>query len=221
MKTWKKAYRLPLYLSIAALLSACGANPYHESAMEEETTVPGASTSTPDTSTDTSGTGTTTTSDLLPSLKYSFSVTGSKGTKPAYSVTVNTDNLLKVKITAEAAAPQTMSGFTANYGCVTYIVTALGEPVYTETLTTGAANNFNCRNAPTSQVIDFSDRLQPGHGAVSIEVRASQYDFYWNTCVANPWAYPYGCQMYYPLYNVYQNHQVRGKLAIQVNGTTL
>ncbi|MCM2279508.1 MAG: hypothetical protein NDJ89_15640 [Oligoflexia bacterium] len=220
--TWNPSRSLggALALGLALALSACGSNPYHESALAEEGVIPGTITDTTGT-TVSNPTPVTTDPNLLPSLKYSFDVTGSKGSKPVYSVTVQTDNLLKVKLTSEAAGAQTLSGFTANYDCVTYTISALGNSVTTSTLSAGGTVSVNCPNAPTNQVIDFSDRLQPGHGPVTIEVRADRYDFYYKSCLSQPWLYGWNCMYYYPLYNVYQNHIVRGKLAIQVNGTNL
>jgi hypothetical protein len=138
---------------------------------------------------------------------------------------VTTDNLLKVKVTAGSAANVIPgSNFSATYGCVTYKVSALGQTIVTNTLSPNGGNSI-CPNASESQTIDFSSRLSSGHGAVTITVQPSGYDFYCQGCLTYPWlynAYPYGyysCAMYCPLKTVYKNHGVTGTLSIQVNGT--
>lgn len=209
----------------AFLVAGCGSS---VSEPAPTTTTTSAQTSaTNSTSTSPAPLPTTSTNNLLPPVQESFTVTGSGGTNPTYSVTVDTDNLLQVQITAGAATNVIPgSNFSANYGCVTYNVTALGQTVTTNTLGVNGGNSI-CPNAPSSQTIDFSSRLTPGHGAVAITVSASGYDFYCQGCLMDPAlydAYPYGpysCSMYCPLHTVFKNHGVTGTISVQVNGTSL
>jgi|GEM_PF-1712989 len=191
--------------------------------------------STTDTTTDGSGTtGSSTTSEsVLPAITESFTVSGSSGTSPSYTTTVNTDNLLKIKVTAGGAGQITDPnyGFSGTYGCVSYKVTVLGSTQTTKLLAVGSQSDMlsaiNCPGASTSQVLDFSGRLTSGHGSITVKVEAAAYDFYCRGCETYPWlynAYPYGaysCSLYCPSRPVYQTHTVTGNLDIQVNGTSL
>lgn len=174
------------------------------------------------------------TENPLPPIMETFTITGSLGTQPVASVEVDTDNLLKVKITPGAAGPladpNQSSNFTANYGCVSYTITVLGRTEH-PTLRVGAGSPA-CPGAPESYTIDFSNRLSPGHNSVTVQVSNPRYDFYYLSCVPQPWLYgvsPYQpfyyieseCRTKYGMYNVYKNHTVTGTLEIQVNTTSL
>jgi hypothetical protein len=157
----------------------------------------------------------------------SFTLTGSGGTSPTYSFTVNTDNILKVQVTPGAATNVIPgSNFSATYECVSFNVTALGQTLSTGTLSVSGGNSI-CPGAPTSKTLDFSSRLTSGHQAVTVTIQATGYDFYCQGCLTYPWlynAYPYGyysCSMYCPLHTVYKNHGVTGSMSIQINGTSL
>lgn len=165
--------------------------------------------------------------NLLPPIRANFTLTGASGTSPSHSVTVTTDNILKIRINSGSASQLAVPGysnFSAQYNCITYIVNVLGQDTQTQTL---SVNGGNCSGAEDSQVIDLSNRLTPGHGSVTITVRAGSYDFYCTSCLSQPWlynAYPYGpysCSYYCPLKTVYKTHTVTGSLDIQVNGTSL
>lgn len=173
----------------------------------------------------------------FPAITQSFSVTGSGGTLPSFSTNVSTDNILKVQVEAAAgdriSLPGQYSNFEANYGCVTYTVTALGQSKTTKVLavpagTTGPASSYLCSGAPSKEVLDFSGRLGPGHNSVTIQVVAAGYDFYCKHCYEsyqlpyymNPY-FPNGCASYCPVKSVFKNHTVNGNLSIQVNGTGL
>lgn len=217
-------------LGLILFASACGGQPYAE---------PAALTPPPSSSGGSSGGGSGgsggISTNFTPAITFSFSVTGSGGTSPAYvTPIINTDNILKVKIStgmSDRLSIPTYSNFTANYNCVTYTVTALGKSVTTEPLSPNEMGSPLCPNASDSQVIDFSDRLGPGHGPVTITVDRTRYDFYcqlWTQCQADPFSptcyysfYPATHSMYCPLRTVYRNHTVTGNLAIQVNGSSL
>jgi hypothetical protein len=121
------------------------------------------------------------------------------------------------------------SNMSATYGCVSYNVTVSmtggSQTLSTGTLAVGGGNSI-CPNAPTSTILDFSNRLTTGHGNITVSIAATGYDFYCQSCLSYPWmfnAYPYGyysCNMYCPLHTVYMNHGVTGTMDVQVNGTT-
>ncbi|MBU6376264.1 MAG: hypothetical protein KGQ59_09735, partial [Bdellovibrionales bacterium] len=127
-----------------------------------------------------SGSGSAPTS---PAFSFDFQVTGPGGTTPSYTASsVNTDNLLVVRISARPAGELSLAGgqysrFTANYGCVAYEVTALGKTLSTGILSV-TANNPLCPGAPSYADLNFSDRLASGHHAVNVQVTKVYYDFY-------------------------------------------
>lgn len=169
----------------------------------------------------------------LPAITESFTVSGVNGTSPSYTTTVDTDNVLRIKVTAEAAGQVTdpTYGFSGTYSCVSYKVTVLGSTQTTKLLAVGSNTDllagYNCPGAAGSQILDFSSRLTPGHGTITVKVEASSYDFYCRGCESSPWlynAYPYGpysCSLYCPSRPVYKTHTVTGTLSIQINGTHL
>lgn len=224
-------YRFSATVALSAvLLTSCGATSYKETSMnstQAQSTYTGGNTSTGGTTGNTGSTGTTGDTSSYPAFTTTFTLTGSSGTSPSYSYTVQTDNLLKVKVTAGAATNVIPgSNFSATYECVSYNVTAMGQTLSTGTLSVSGGNSI-CPNAPTSKTLDFSSRLTSGHGDVTVKIVATGYDFYCQSCLTYPWmfnAYPYGyysCSMYCPLKTVYQNHGVTGTMDIQVNGTSL
>lgn len=226
-------YKSLITVAVLAMgLGACGGTPYKEAATAGN--IPGTSMGgTPSDNTTGSNGGTTSgssgdTSNFLPAYQESFSINGQGGVTPSYSTTVNTDDTLKVKITAGSAGNNAVPGMYTNasapYQCVQYNVTVLGKTAATGRLSV-SGNSPLCPGAPSSAVIDFSARLTPGHGPVTITVEATEYDFYCLQCYANPSLYTtygyYSCNMYCPMHSVYKNHTVTGTMAIQVNGTTL
>jgi len=110
------------------------------------------------------------------------------------------------------------SNYQATYGCVRYTIEVGGKSVTTNTLAVDGQNDL-CPNAPTSQIIDFSDRAV-GVTSTSVKVTAVRYDYY---CRLLYMGYIYSG--YYntycgsSLYSVYRNHTVTGTLEIQTNGT--
>lgn len=166
--------------------------------------------------------------NTLPPITSSFTVTGAQGQTPSHEFTVTTDNLLKVKVIAGPASQATIPGsnFSASYNCVRFRVTVLGQSTDTGLLSVGNGG-YACQGSPSEKTLDFSSRLTAGHGAVTIKIEATGYDFYWQGCSSYPWlygAYPYGpysCNNYYPTYTVFKNHTVTGTLSVQVNGTSL
>jgi len=170
----------------------------------------------------------------LPALTTSFQMTGEDGETPNFSVPpVATDNLLKVKIKAEAGSNlsiPTYSGFTANYTCLSFKVSLFFETndgwvksssVRTQTLRVGS--NSWCPDSLEEDTIDFSAYLTSGHGRVGIFISEPKYDFYCK--IAYSPAYYW---LFYPIndnycvtYPVYKNHTVNGRVDVQINGTGL
>jgi hypothetical protein len=169
--------------------------------------------------------------NLLPPITTSFSVTGPEGTTPSFSTTVDTDDILRIKITSDSAGKVSLPGygFYAEYDCVKYTIQVMGDTITTNVLSVNNGNQggypapWGCYGAPTSQVVDVSARLSPGHGPVKITVKAEGYDFYCKLCESQtPYNYwPNSCATYCPMRGVYKTHTVKGKLDIQVNGTSL
>lgn len=231
-----------ILLSIAINLTACGKartiTTSGEAPQTPSTTVPSSNPS-PNTTNGspdgniTDSNGTQANENALPPITESFTVSGASGTTPYYTTTVNTDNLLKIKITAGDAQQITdpSYGFSATYSCVSYKVTVLGSTQQTKLLAVSSQADVlaaaNCPGAANHQVLDFSSRLSPGHGPITITVEAASYDFYCRGCQTYPWfynAYPYGaysCSLYCPSRPVYKTHTVTGNVTIQVNGTYL
>ncbi len=168
----------------------------------------------------------TTTSSTNPAYTYSFTETGIGGTSATYTTpAILTDTVLQVTVTAASAGALSLatgySNFTANYGCISYNVTVLGQTMTTNILSPNPGYDENCPEAASSQMLDFSSRLTPGHGAVTVEISNPAYDFYcqmWES--GYPGIYnPYTYNDYCPLRAVYKTHTVAGSLSIAVDGS--
>jgi hypothetical protein len=214
-----------LALALAATLTACGSSSYTTGTTSAATTPAAAATGTPFTTTTT---GSTTATNQLPSIDESFTLAGTRGGSGGASsatYTVSTDNLLQVTVTAGTAGSLTVPGygFSAQYECVTYNITVLGQTVTTNALSATAGEEYtpDCPGAANSQMIDFSSRLTTGHGAVQVTVASNTYDFDCISC--NEYyaygIYPYGCANYCPMDLVFKNHTVTGTLSIAINGS--
>jgi len=219
MKNFKRSLGSVALLALAGLSIGCGRTTYETPDVDGDTqpSIPNPyPTVTP------SPTPSPTPSTGIPPISHSFEITGS-GTA---SFTVDTDNVLKVRIKPDTAGLVSGSGFTAVYSCIKYTVTVIGKSVPTEVLQVGGGG-LNCPTAKTEQIINFSDRLGTGHNSVTITVSAVKTDFKYNNCLQSPWlysAYPYGyysCDLYKPLTNLYTTHVATGVIDIQVNGTDL
>lgn len=238
MKKYPSKAKIAALISSALLMVACGAKPQRQTAAADgRLSGGGIINSDPVGGGDTTGTGTgtgTSTTNTNPPIAFSYNLAGigTTGTLPSkwVSAEVQTDNLLKVKVSPGAAGGLNLPpingvsyGYVANYGCISYDVKVLDQTITTQTLSVNGGS-FACPNAPTSQVLDFSSRLTPGHGPIKVEVSNARYDFYCQSCYTFPWffnAYQYGCNMYCPLRPLFKNHTAAGTLKIQVNGTYL
>lgn len=240
MMQWKrKIGNTAATLATVLMITACGGEPYREGSPTGGTT--GTDTS------GTGGTGTTTTTDNTgstgstggtnPPITRAFTVTGAGGSAPEYTTTVNTDNILKIRVNSATAGQlsspygSSYSNFSASYSCIVYQVEALGETITTDPLSVNGGSAA-CAGAPSEQVIDFSNRLSAGHGPITIKVRAVNYDFYYLDCLSSYsgmnyymgyWQrYPYGCENPSVKWKtLFKSHTANGSLDIQINGTSL
>ena len=219
---WKHKFSLPALLVLSTLLVGCGAS---SAPVDDGGDAGGTKANSGSGSGTGTGTGTGSGTAFLPAYSESFNrMTGVGGANPTYTTqAVQTDSILKVKITAGPAGNlslpgSTYSNFTANYSCISFAVTVLGKTVTTQTLAVNGGGPL-CPGAPESQVIDFSSRLTANHPPVTVSVSGARYDFYcglwYNGFVLGTY------NMYCPLRTVYQNHTVSGMLDIQTNGTSL
>jgi len=208
-----KNYGLPKILMIAAVLfSGCGPA-YSESGQ------PTASTPTATTPTTTTPVPTTTAapaSIFTPSIIQTFNMTASG----VYTVVVNTDNLLQVQVTAQPD-PVTVG----NYTCAQFSLQALGNTQSTGILAVNGGG-LNCSGASsTTGTIDFSTRLSPGHGPVTITISNAQTDYQYTQCMTTAYGYPYppylqpmyGCSMYYPVRSLVTDLEAAAEIQIMTN----
>jgi len=144
-------------------------------------------------------------------------ITGQGGMTPAYRISAETSRTLKVKVVALPAPHLTVPGYTNwvfPYGCMRIRVTVNGTTQATQVLRVADAaqgSNSPCANAPTSQVLDFSDAMT-GDGPVDVVVSSPEYD---NCRTYNPMYY--GCQMS----AVWMNHMAAANVSVQTDGTWL
>lgn len=219
-------------LGVLTLVTACGGQAYRtEATPQAQGQLPGNTPSTGSSGVptftnagNTGGGNTTQTtvgsnedfSDASPAESHSFTLTGSGGNTPSYTVSdVVTDNLLKVRIVPGAAGnlsatDGSYSNFTANYTCVSFKVTVGGYSTTTPALSVNGAdcswaNESNPTLAerartsgdrkilsPTSWTIDLSSRVT--RGSTSITVSEARYDFYcqqYAYCMRNAYYNPY------------------------------
>lgn len=239
MNNWKNATRLPVYIGIAAILSACGAS----SSTSFGTALSGVSSNTSGGGTIITPTPTpspTTSSTLSPALSFAnFAMSGPGGKNPTYSTgdTIATDDTLKVQVqampgTALLESPSGQySGFSANYHCISYQVSvydSTGAMIGSQTTQLLAADTQNsiCTGNPNTQILDFSGSVANGsHGLLNVEVQPLAYDWYCQLWyeqydiygVYSPYYqyYSYWC----PSKAVYANHQVNASIQVEVDGT--
>ena len=158
--------------------------------------------------------------DGAPPITYTFSLAGPTDSKTL--PTFQTDSLLKVRVKPGPAGTINVpnSAFSANYFCINYVVSALGYDVRSKTVQINGG--WDCPQAETSDTIDFSSRLTPGHGPITLKVSAARYDFKYVACTQFPYlfnAQMFGCGLYYPTVPIYTTHVVTGDLEVFVNGT--
>lgn len=178
--------------------------------------------------------------NFVPTFTSSFSFAGSSSHT---TNAIDADNKLRVKIDAGSAGTIVFPGsnFSGTYGCLAFNVRLLAYngTAYVESKTVATkimavnGGSQNCPGAPASDIIDFSDRLGPGHDNYKIKVDSAKYDFYcqhYDYCSWNYWALggAYGsCSWiqyasrsnYCPVKTVYSTHTVSGTLEVEINGS--
>lgn len=142
-------------------------------------------------------------------------LSGLNGNAFSRDLTFSTSRTLKVKVEALSAANLIIPGYTNwifPYGCLRISVKVNGSTRQTKILRVASADQAStseCKNAPTSEILDFSD-ITTGNGPVTVTFSNSEYD---NCRTYDPMKY--GCSMK----AVWQDHQVRLNATVQVDGT--
>ncbi len=221
---------LALLLLVGA--SACGGVSYRE--------VPGSST-TPSSSSsgDTSGSGSdsgytdtsfdddTTISEEEEDGSYtitsSFKIAGPKASSgSSYTRSgISTDNVLRVTVTGGQPTTIASGSYTAQYSCMRVTVTVGSDTQEAFVTNTGSDGTGSCAGAKSSETLDFSGSLTPGHGSVSVKVSEAQYD----NC-SNQWPWyniaMSGCALHdVYTYGTSASHYVQGRLSVEVNSPAL
>jgi hypothetical protein len=243
MKNFKnKALAISAQLALAALLTACGGD-YRETSLAKPIGSPlyngnnGGCVGIGCTTGVTGTTGTTTPVDpaFTASLTESFEITGAGGNYPEWTIpgpALLTDTTLKIRVLSGGAGQisplpgQTVqySNWSHNYYCVNYTIEVNGSRRETGLLAVGGGGTM-CPSAASSKVIDFSDKMTPGHGPVTVKVVKAAYSLYcqWFQTGMMGYFIPYSQAWYY--YNnqycstsmtpVYKTHTVTGTLEVE------
>lgn len=226
---FKKAIRVSMtlgLLSLSAIIVGCGSTAYREGVDNTggASTGPGTAPVTPTTGagTGTSGGTTTTTNTQVATanFSYTFQLTGGQATTMTSSATnpvpmrVSTDTLLRVKVRAGNPVTFQTAGWAVGFNCQRFTVTVEGQSLEAFVLRQGytpTVASDPCFSAESVATLDFSGRLSPGHGAITLEASGAQYDncHYYNEPRAG------GC----PVHQVYSTHRIEGKFEIEVNST--
>jgi hypothetical protein len=140
-------------------------------------------------------------------------LTGSTGTKPSKTFYADTSMKLRVKVTAQSAANNTVySNWINPYGCFRVNVTVNGITMQTQILRVHGLTDSNCANAPTSEILDFTQYMSGNGTPVTITFSDAEYD---NCRYTDPFAYG-GPQC--GMKPLFPTHQAKFKAAIQVDG---
>jgi hypothetical protein len=200
MKNFKK---MPLVLGLM-ILSACGSQSSRDQIQ--------ISNSSNNTSNNWNNNGGGNVNNLPAASEQVVQLSGLNGGADTKSYQFNTSQILKVKVEALAAPNLTVSGYTNwnfPYGCMRVNVTVNGSTKLTKILRVDGINSSKCKDAPTSEILDFSG-IVTGYGPVTVTFSNAQYD---NCRYYNPLAY--GCDMS----ATWQNHQVALNATVQTDGT--
>ena len=199
---------------IAALASACGSQSEHitDLGTGNGNQTGGNSTPTPTPGQNPNG--------LPVAPSTDFNITGATGTDPIVTFSEVTDTVLRIKVKPLPAPNITVSGYSNRvipYGCVSLRVTVNAVPRSTKVMKVEGVTESpfsQCKDAPTSDTLDFSDVLS-AQGPVSIKIEAANYD----NCRLNVSQFGYYGYMYYgcSMSQVWQNHRVAGSVQIQTN----
>lgn len=167
--------------------------------------------------------------NFAPTYAEDFKITGTNGSTPSFELPqMDSDNILKVKV---KPGPATVIdapgyGFSAEYGCVSYTIEVMGETVQTKPMSVDGSPCYSydpyAKEHPTDteQVFDFSHRLTPGHGPITVKIKAARYDFYCKLLIAG-YIHPSYYSAYCPMKAVtLGTHTVTGYVEVMVNGTS-
>jgi hypothetical protein len=207
MKNFNSMSKAVSLVAGVLILSACG------SASSRDLSTSTASSNTSGTTTTTTTTGTGNIYNLPAAPQQRIQLSGNNG--GAFSKTLNfsTSKTLKVKVEALSAPNLTINGYTNwvfPYGCMRVSVTVNGSTRSSKILkVSGSTPGPECTDAPSSDIIDFSD-ITTGSGPVTVTFSNAEYD---NCRYYNPMQY--GCGMS----AVWQNHQVALNSTVQTDGT--
>ena len=141
-------------------------------------------------------------------------INGASGAVPSYTTSIQTSRTLRVKVTALAAPNLTLNGYNNwvfPYGCLRLQVSANGTTQSTQILRvdgTTQGPSSACQNAPTSQILDFTNAV-PGNMFVNVTVSNAEYD----NC-RYTWPLNYGCSMS----AIFATHIVAASIAVQGDG---
>jgi len=208
-----KSFSLFSMVGLMVLLSACGSNSTRDRSLGQSGLSDGSGSSPSGPTQNTSGN----LYNLPLAPERVVEITGQGGMTPAYRISAQTSRTLKVKVAALPAPHLTVPGYNHwvfPYGCLRIRVTVNGTTQATQVLRvadSAQGSNSPCANAPTSQVLDFSDAMT-GDGPVDVVVSSPDYD---NCRTYNPMYY--GCQMS----AVWMNHMAAANVSVQTDGTWL
>ncbi|MBC7396152.1 MAG: hypothetical protein H7333_01815 [Bdellovibrionales bacterium] len=149
--------------------------------------------------------------------EYLAKINGANGAVPAANFEVKTSRTLRVKVTPLAAPNLTLPGYTNwvfPYGCLRLQVSINGTTQSTQILRvdgTSQGATSACKDAPTSQILDFTNAMT-GSGPAVLTVSNAEYD----NC-RYTWPMNYGCSMS----AIFATHIIAASIATQVDGTWL
>ncbi len=211
---------------ICVLISACG------SSSTRDYTSNGLNNTNTNTSTNTgTGTGTGTGTNLYnlpnaPTYDAKLSApTGSTASAVSFSQSVYTSHTLKVKVIPQPAPAMLVSpGWVVPYDCYSVTVRVPGDQKSTIPLRVAGVTvnpNSPCANAPTSQILDFSNSMT-GSGNVTVTVDTPQTD----NC-RNSFPYYLYAYLYYgsigsspcSVQPTWKDHMTDATVQIQYDGT--
>ena len=197
-------------LSGLLFLSACGSQVAHDGS----NLVSGAAT-TINNGVQTGSSGNVGNIQLAP--EFVAKINGANGAVPTAAYPLDTSRTLKVKVTALSAPNLTYNNFNNwvfPYGCLRLQVSANGTTQTTQILRVDGASQgatSACKDAPTSQVLDFTNAMT-GAGPFQVIIHNAEYD----NC-RYTWPLNYGCSMS----AIFTTHIIAASIAMQVDGTWL
>ncbi len=188
-----------LILTLGVSLSGCGSSAYREVGNQGSGSTGGGNTgggSNP-------GGGDSGNDGFIPAVPYDFDLSGAVGPYPTFQTpAIPTDTILKVRISALPPVQALGVGYTPNFSCARFTISANGKDYTTPVLKVNGGSSF-CPNAVESAVIDLSERLAPGTQGTVITVKNAYYD---EKCYQP--CYQQTTLPYYPYYQSLKNPYV-------------